>query len=243
MARHSKWHNIKHKKMAEDAQKSKVFTKHAKLISIAARNGADPATNPFLKSLIDNAKAENVPNDNIDRAIKKGAGADKGAAVFEEMLYEGFGPGGVAMLIQAITDKKNRALGNIKLIMAKKGGRMAEAGSVSWMFKKVGVILAEVPEQMTLQMGELELAIIDLGALEVETDENIFKIVTTPDDLGRMRNTLSEKELVIESAALTYEAKNKIRLSEDDPQREQLDILMGILEREDDVDEIFTNLE
>lgn len=243
MARHSKWHNIKHKKMAEDAQKSKVFTKHAKLIAIAARNGGDPATNPYLKALIDNAKAENVPNDNIDRAIKKGAGADKDAAVFEEMLYEGFGPGGVAMLIQAITDKNNRALGNIKVIMAKKGGRMADAGSVSWMFKKVGVILVEVPEALVGEMEKLELELIDLGAVEVETDENMFKIVTTPDDLGRLRNALESKGLIIESARLTYEANNKIAISEGDTLRDQLDLLIETLESEDDVDEIFTNLE
>lgn len=229
--------------MAEDARKGKVFTKHAKLIAIAARSGADPSTNPLLKALIDNARAVNVPNDNIERAIKKGAGADKDAAVYEEMLYEGFGPGGVAMLIQAITDKKNRALGNIKIIMGRKGGRMADSGSVSWMFKKVGIILAEVPEKMLGKMEELELEIIDLGALDVETDANMFKIVTSPEDLGRLRNTLEGRGLLIESSALTYEADNKIVLAEEDPQREALEILLEKLESEEDVDEIFTNLE
>jgi YebC/PmpR family DNA-binding regulatory protein len=258
MARHSKWHNIKHKKMAEDARKGKVFTKHAKLIAIAARNGADPSSNPLLKVMIDNAKAENVPNDNIERAIKKGAGADKNAAVYEEMLYEGFGPGGVAMLIQAITDNKNRALGNIKVIMGKKGGRMADPGSVAWMFRKAGLILAELPaeirsdkgvsddagskERMNERMEEIELKMIDLGARDVETDENMLRIVCAPEDLGRLRKALEEQGLRIESAAMTYEAANKVELTEEGPERAALEVLLEALENEEDVDEVFTSL-
>jgi YebC/PmpR family DNA-binding regulatory protein len=242
MARHSKWHNIKHKKMAEDARKGKIFTKHAKLIAIAARNGADPSSNPLLKAMIDNAKAENVPNDNIERAIKKGAGADKNAAVYEEMLYEGFGPGGVALLIQAITDNKNRALGNIKVIMGKKGGRMADPGSVSWMFRKTGVIMAESPELSPDQLEDLQLKIIDLGATEVENDQNLFRILCAPEDLGRLRKALLDLQLHIDSAAMTYQSANSVELAEGSEQRAALENLLEALENEEDVDEVFTNL-
>lgn len=243
MSGHSKWHNIKHKKMAGDAKKGKVFTKHAKLIAITARNNPDPSTNALLKAAIDNAKAENVPNDNIDRAIKKGAGMDKDAATYEEVLYEAFGPGGVAMLIQAITDNRNRALGNIKVILSKKGGRLADAGSVAWMFKKVGVIYVALSAEQLKNKDETELEMIDLGADDVETDGNVLKIITSPEEFGRVRNTLKDKGYQIESSSLVFESANSIALIEDSPEMETLQKLIDALEGEDDVDEIFTNLE
>lgn len=243
MSGHSKWNNIKHKKMAGDAKKGKIFTKHAKLIAITARNNPDPSTNALLKAAIENAKADNVPNDNIDRAIKKGAGMDKNAATYEEVVYEAFGPGGAAMLIQAITDNRNRALGNIKVIVSKKGGRLADAGSVAWMFKKVGVIYIELSPEQFKNKDEIELEMIDLGAQDVEIDGNVLKIVTSPEEFGRVRNTLKEKGYQIESSSLVFESSNSISLPEDGPEMESLQKLIDALEGEDDVDEVFTNLD
>ncbi|MCC6643862.1 YebC/PmpR family DNA-binding transcriptional regulator [Candidatus Peregrinibacteria bacterium] len=241
MARHSKWHNIKHHKMAADYKKGKVFTKHAKLIAMAARGGGDPDHNPLLKSMIENARAENVPNDNIERAIKKGTGEDKNAAVFEELIYEGFGPGGVAMLIQVLTDKKNRALGNIRTIMGKNGGRMGEAGSVAWGFKKVGVILLEIPEGMQSKLEELELALIDWSALDVVADGYFLRALTMPEDLGRIRKAALERGLRVDSAEISYEAANKVEI--DDKSAAELNSLIEKIEAEDDVMAVFTNAE
>jgi len=228
--------------MAEDARKGKIFTKHAKLIAIAARGGADPGSNPLLYAAVEIARAENVPNDNIERAIKKGSGEDKNAAVYEEITYDGFAPGGVALLIQTITDNKNRALGNIRVIMNKKGGRLAEAGAVSWMFKKVGQIFLALDEQQQKRLEDLVLEIIDLGALDVEADGEILKVTTSPEDYGKIRNELIKKGLIIDSSLLTYEATNKVALPENDPRREALEILLEALESDDDVSEVFTNL-
>ncbi len=242
MARHSKWHNIKHKKAAEDSRKGKVFTKHAKLIAIAARGGADPGSNPILKAAIEVARAENLPNENIERAIKKGSGEGKDAVNYEENIYEGFGPGGVAMLICTLTDNKNRALGNIKVIMNKKGGRLAESGAVAWMFKKVGVIFLEIEGKNLNRMEEIVLEIIDLGAKDVETDGNMMKVITSPEDLGKIRNEILAKGWPVESSELTYEANNTVDLAENDPNKEALEILIEALEEEDDVSDVFTNL-
>jgi len=244
MAKHSKWNNIKHQKQAEDSKKGKVFTKHAKLIAIVARNGADPDINPPLRMAIDNAKAESVPNDNIERAIKKGSGESKDSVLFEELVYEGFGPGGVAMLIEVLTDKKNRALGNIRTTMGKRGGRMAESGAVAWMFKKIGeIILAVQPEQVEW----IELKAIDLGADDVRADESegqvYLKITSSPENFGKIRRALSEKGVHIESSRLTYEASSKVSLNENSQEMQDLERLINLIEEEDDVSEVFTNLE
>jgi YebC/PmpR family DNA-binding regulatory protein len=244
MARHSKWNNIKHQKAAQDARKGKVFTKHARLIAIAARNGADPGSNPLLRMTIDNAKAERVPNENIERAIKKGSGEGKDSVLYEEAVYEGFGPGGVAMLIEVLTDNKNRAVGNIRTTMGKRGGRMGEGGSVAWMFKKVGEIILAVDRTKT---EEIELMAIDLGADDVQiesADEQTFlKIISTLEKFGRIRRELEEKGFNIDSSKLTYEASSKVSLAEESQEMADLERLIETLEEEDDVSEVFTNLE
>jgi YebC/PmpR family DNA-binding regulatory protein len=242
MSGHSKWNNIKHKKMAGDDKKGKVFTKHAKLIAVAARGNPDISTNAILKAAIDNAKAVNVPNDNIERAIKKGAGEDKNAATFEEIVYEAFGPGGVSLLIQTLTDNKNRALGNIKVILGKKGGRLADAGSVAWMFKKVGVIFLELSDEELKNREEVELEMIDLGVEELEIDGNMVKIVTTPDEFGRVRNALAESGYTVDNSAMVFQAANEVELPEEEPSFTALQNLVEALECEDDVDEVFTSL-
>jgi YebC/PmpR family DNA-binding regulatory protein len=181
MSGHSKWSSIKHKKAATDAVKGKVFTKHAKLVALAARKGGDPITNPSLRSAIDNAKAENLPVDNIERAIKKGTGEGKDAAQFSEIIYEARGPAGVAILIEALTDNKNRTITNLKVVVSKNGGQMGTAGSVAYLFGRKGLItvplkpaydpLAKVqpgPPQ-TKSVDDIEMIAIDSGAEDVKT--------------------------------------------------------------------------
>lgn len=245
MARHSKWNNIKHHKAVEDKKRGKVFTKHARLIAGAARGGGDPDHNPLLRSAIDNARAVRVPNDNIERAIKKGSGEGKDAVVFEEIVYEGFGPGGVAMLIEVLTDNRNRPFGNLKTTMGKRGGRVAENGAVAWMFKKVGEIILSAANQSRAE--ELELLAIDLGADDVqvssEDGENLVKIICSPENLGRMRKELEEKGFNVESSKMTYEASSKVALAEDSPEMAELERLIEYIEEDDDVSEVYTNLE
>jgi YebC/PmpR family DNA-binding regulatory protein len=249
-----KWQNIKYKKAADDSRRGKTYTKHAKLIAVAARGGGDPASNSLLKIAIDNAKAANVPNDNIEKAIKKGTGEDKNAAVFEEIVYEGFGPGGVAMLIEVFTDNRNRAMGNLRTTMGKRGGRMAESGAVAWMFKKVGEIILSVPSTageseaaIEAKAEELELLAIDLGAEDVQVShidgETLVKIVCSPENLGRMRRELEAKGLKIEESKMTYDASTKVALVEGSAELAELERLVGLIEEDDDVSEVYMNLE
>ncbi len=246
MARHSKWNNIKHHKAAADKKRGKVFTKHAKLIAVTARGGADPDLNPLLRMAIDNARAVRVPNENIERAIRKGSGEGKDAAVFEEIVYEGFGPGGVALLIEVLTDNRNRAFGNLKTTMGKRGGRVAENGAVAWMFQKIGEIILKVPAG---GVEELELAAIDLGADDVEVGEeenpgvSLVKITCSPENLGRMRLELSSKGYQIDSSQMTFVAGNKVTLEEGSTEMAELDRLIECIEVDDDVCEVYTNLE
>ncbi len=240
MARHSKWHNIKHRKAAADAKKGKVFTRHAKLIAIAARSGGpDPEMNPLLRAAIDNAKAANLPNDNIERAIKKGAGEGKNGANYEAIDYDAFGPGGVAILIQVLTDNRNRALTNIKNILNKNGGRFVDSGSVSWMFRKKGVI--EVMEGK-LPPDEMELQLIDAGAENVEVMEGGWRVITAYEDLALVKQNLSKAGVEIVSAEIVKIADNVIELADDAKEAEELLNLVDLLEEDDDVDQVFTNL-
>lgn len=197
MSGHSKWHSIKHKKGAEDAKRGKIFTKHAKLIAIAARGGGDPDMNPSLRMAIENARAENMPRDAIDRAIKKGTGESKDGVQMEEIIYEGYGPGGVALFIETLTDNRNRTVTALKLNLSKNGGTLGAAGSVAYMFKKRGLILvpatlvpvsgtrgSRVPDSKVAASDvqaqisgknaeEIELAAIDAGAEDVKVMSDI----------------------------------------------------------------------
>lgn len=240
MARHSKWNNIKHHKAAEDKRKGKLFTKHAKLIAVAARGGADPDHNVPLRSAVDNARAERVPNENIERAIKKGSGEGKDAAIYEEIVYEAYGHGSVAMLVEVLTDNRNRTFGNLKLTVSKKGGRMAENGAVAWMFKKIGIMIVEVPEGVSVD--EAELMLIDLGAADVEADGQMLQVKTSPEDLGKIRRELLEKGYKVDQSRMTYEASNKVELAEESVELVELEKLIEAIEADDDVSEVYTNL-
>jgi YebC/PmpR family DNA-binding regulatory protein len=182
MSGHSKWHSIRHKKGAADAARGKIFTRHAKLITIAARDGGDPEMNPSLRLAIDNAKKENMPNANIERAIKKGTGEDKDGTQFFEITYEGYAPGGIAVLVSTFTDNKNRTVSSIRSIFSKNGGNLGESGSVSFMFHKKGIILVSNPSD------EIEMAAIEAGAEDVVISEKMLEVSTDPKESVLFQN-------------------------------------------------------
>lgn len=242
MSGHSKWHSIKHKKAATDAKRGKIFTKHAKLITIAAREGGgEPDMNPGLRVAIENAKKDNMPNANIDRAIKKGTGADKDAAQIIEIMYEGFGPEGTAILVQCLTDNKNRSHTNVKTIFSKNGGNLGESGSVAWMFKKSGLILLPVgdkdPEELTLQA-------IDAGAQDVKTlkdpEGDKLEIITEPTEVAAVRTALESAGFQPESANITYLADNEVDVN-DLSTAQKIIKLLDALDDDEDVGEVYSN--
>ncbi len=244
MSGHSKWHNIKVKKMATDAKRGKAYTKYARLIEIAARDGGDPMSNVRLRTLIDAAKGESVPNANIERAIKKGSGELKGDAM-EEITYEAYGAGGAAFILEALTDNRNRTLSNVKLILSKHGGRFAANGSVMWMFERRGVVLAGgegivalVKDNERLELLELEL--IDLGAEDFEASDEHLQVVIDSTKWSAVRDFLKDKGFTIESAGLQYVAKQTANI--DQEAMLKVDDLIGALEEDDDVSEVYTNV-
>lgn len=239
MSGHSKWHSIKHKKGIADAKRGKIFTKHAKLIAIAARGGEDPEMNPGLRTAIENAKADNVPNANIDKAIKKGSGQDKDATVLEEVMYEGYGPCGTAILIEVITDNRNRSLTNVKTIVAKNGGNLGAAGSVAWMFKRKGVIMAKAP---SLAPEEAELLAIDAGAEDLTFENGEFEIVTPDNLLMDVRDNLEKSGFVIGKAEISYLPKNPVKIDEV-AKAEKVLKLLDALEDDDDVSRLHSNFD
>lgn len=239
MSGHSKWHSIKHKKGLADAKKGKIFTKHAKLITIAAQSGADISINSALRAAIDSAKADNMPNTNIERAIKKGTGEDKDAAQIVEVMYEGYGPCGTAILVQALTDNKNRTVAAIKHTFSKNGGNMAEAGAVSWMFERKGVIMVDISGK---DHEEMELMAIDAGADDVSLDGDTLEVYTDPTQLAEVKNKISEAGLAVQSANLTYLPKNTVKI-ENKADAEKVLKLIEALEDEEDAGDVYANFD
>jgi YebC/PmpR family DNA-binding regulatory protein len=239
MSGHSKWATIKRKKAVVDAKRGKTFTKYIKEITVAARaGGGDTEANPRLRSAIAGAKAVNMPADNIDRAIKKGTGELPGVN-YEEATYEGYGPGGIAILIDCLTDNRNRTTGEIRHILTKHAGRMAEAGSVQWMFHSKGTITVSrsAADEDTL----LGLA-LDAGAEDVNTDDvETYEITTTPQQFEAVKKALEAKSIPIGSAEMGKAAQNLISLAEKDA--EQALRLMEVLEDHDDVQRVSSNLD
>ncbi len=241
MSGHSKWHNIKVRKMASDAKKGKAYTKFARLIEIAAREGGgDPVSNIRLRALIDAAKSESVPNANIDRAIKKGTGALKGEAM-QEVTYEAYGPSGAAFIIECLTDNKNRTLGNVKLILSKNGGRFAQSGSVLWMFERKGVVAgrSEKLKMKSEKLEELELSLIDLGAEDFDVQEDYLQVTTDGTAWSGVRDFLKTQNFEIVSAGLQFIAKQTAPV--DSVTMQKLEALITALEEDDDVSEVHTN--
>ncbi len=239
MSGHSKWHSIKHKKGAEDKRRGKIFTKHAKLIAIAARSGGDPDMNPALRVVIENARAENMPRDNIERAIKKGTGESKDGVVMEEIIYEGFGPGGVALYVHALTDNKNRTVTNLKHTLGKHGGNLGAAGSVGYLFKKHGLILVPATGQ---DSEKIELAAIDAGAQDIKTGGDLIEIYTDSQDLMKVKKAFEKAGIKVDSARLTYDAQTVVSVKDEATARKILD-LIDVIEQDDDIAEVFSNLE
>lgn len=240
MSGHSKWATTKHKKAIIDAKRAKLFTKAAKLITIAARDGesADPTMNASLRLAIDNAKAISMPRDNIDRAISRGIGGSDEAATLEEITYEAYAPGGVALLIECLTDNKNRALSEIKMILNKAGGSLANSGSVAYLFKKIGQII--VDEDKNDARGEdLEMKIIDSGADDFEKDENIYIVTSSFSHLNAVKNNLQENGIIIDSAESVQIPSAYCEVPED--KKEQIEKLLDDLDDLDDVNNVYSN--
>jgi len=249
MSGHSKWHSIKHKKAATDAKRGKIFTKHAKLVAVAARTGGDPNMNPSLRAAIDNARAENMPMENIERAIKKGTGESKDSAKIEEVMYEGFGPGGTALFIESLTDNRNRTISSLKTIMGKKGGTIGEAGSVGYLFQRKGLIVIPVGGEGDAKSGqvsndmpadELELAAIDAGADDVVRFDDEIHVFTHWQQLMKVRSSLEEAGVKSRSAELIYVPDAEIEVT-DEKIAQQILNLIDALEEDDDVSTVFTN--
>lgn len=240
MSGHSKWATTKRKKAAIDAKRGKIFTKLAKLVTIAARDGksGDPVTSPSLRMAVENAKASSMPKENIERAIQRGIGGGSGAQI-EEVTYEAYGPFGVAMLIECLTDNKNRILGEMKAILSRGGGSIATSGSVSYLFKKIGQIVID-ESRNDLKGEELELTIIDSGADDFEKEENLYVVTTKFIDLYSVAKKLAESNLTIESSEAVNIADNLIDLSED--KKETVLSLIDKIDDLDDVSNVFTNI-
>lgn len=239
MSGHSKWASIKHKKGAADAKRGKIFTQAAKLITIAAQKGGDPDMNPTLRAAIDKAKEVNVPNANIDRAIKRGTGELKEGAEIQELSYEGYGPGGVALLIQTLTDNKNRTVAEVKNILSKNGGRMADAGSVAWMFEHKGLIMVAASAN---QVEEIELQAIDWGAEDVKAEGGQVEIVTALADFIKVKEAVEKAEYLIESAELAHIPKNEVAVTDEATARKILK-LMNELDDSEDVSAVASNFD
>jgi YebC/PmpR family DNA-binding regulatory protein len=238
MAGHSKWANIKHRKAAQDAKKGKVFTKVAREITVAAKEGGgDPEMNPRLRLALDKAKAVNLPKDNVDRAIKKGTGEGSENS-YEDITYEGYGPAGVAILVQALTDNKNRTVAEVRSTLSKKGGSMGEAGCVAWIFEKKGVM--EVTKEGVDEEKLMETA-LEAGAEDFIDDEDVFAVHCAPSDFMDIKTTLEEAGYSLDYAEVTMKPKNTVPVESADLQK--LMNLTDALEDLDDVQEVFSNFE
>jgi YebC/PmpR family DNA-binding regulatory protein len=238
MSGHSKWHSIKHKKGALDAKRGKLFTKFIKEITVAARSGGgDPEGNARLRKAIADAKAGNMPNDTIDRAIRRGTGEEEGVN-YEEITYEGYGPGGVALMIQSLTDNRNRTVAEIRHIFSKNGGNLGEAGSVGWMFEKKGYI---VVDKSTKSEEELFDLAIESGADDLRDDEDTFEIMTSPDAFDGVLTAIKGAGIEPQVAEVEMVPQNYIRLEGGDAR--QMLKLMEALEDHDDVQKVSANFD
>ncbi len=234
MSGHSKWHTIQKKKGAADAKRGQVFTKLAKAITVAAKTGGggDPAFNFQLRVAIDSAKAANMPKDNIERAVKRGTGEGADAVIIEEVMYEGFGPGGAALLIHCLTDNRNRSIADVRTVMNKKGGNLGGQGSVKWMFDHKGIIV--VAGELN---DELELLLIDSGAEDIHVENQMIEVVTGSSELKQVLDAIDQPA---EHAGLAYLPKEMVTL--EGKEQEQLDVLIEALDALDDVDTVYTNV-
>ncbi|MBR8664221.1 YebC/PmpR family DNA-binding transcriptional regulator [Bacillus paralicheniformis] len=239
MAGHSKWKNIQRRKNAQDAKRGKIFMKLAKEIYVAAKEGGpDPESNASLRLVIDKAKNANMPNDNIDRAIKKASGSQDGKS-YEEITYEGYGPSGVAVMVKCLTDNKNRTATNVRTAFSKNGGSLGETGCVSYMFDRKGYIAIE-REDIEIDEEEFMLEVIDAGAEELETSEELFEIYTEPEQFEEVKKNLEERGYETATAEMTMVPQTYAEV--DETLQEKVEKLIDALEDDDDVQEVYTNV-
>ena len=238
MSGHSKWASIKHKKGAVDAKRGKVFTKLIKEITVATRMGEkDPDSNPRLRVAIAAAKAENMPKENIERAIKKGTGDLEGSN-YEEVTYEGYGPGGVAVLIEVLTDNKNRAVADVRHLFERSGGNLGEAGCVAWMFSQKGLIVFQkdqVEEEMLFELA------LEAGADDIKEDEKELEVITEPSSFEKVKTAIENAGISYTLAEITMIPKTTVKI--DDKHAQQMLTLMESLEDNEDVNHVYANFD
>jgi len=238
MSGHSKWHNIKIRKQAQDQKKGKVFGKLSREIIVAAKEGGgDPDTNNRLRVAIDKARTAGMPQDNVKRAIQRGTGDVEGTS-YEQAVYEGYGPGGVAIMVYVLTDNRNRVVGELRRIFGRQGGNLGEANCVAWLFEQKGVII--VPVEAASEDALLEAA-LEAGAEDMQVDDTSFEIRTAPGDLDAVKQALDSSGISYESAELTMLPQTRVSLEE--KQAQQVLRLMDALEDQDDVQQVYANFD
>jgi YebC/PmpR family DNA-binding regulatory protein len=239
MSGHSKWSSIKHKKGAADAKRGKLFSKLSRAIIVAAKEGGgDPTNNLGLQNAIEKARSYSMPKDNIERAIARGSGADTDAQAFETVIYEGYGPGGVAVLVEALTDNRNRTAAEVRHIFAKSEGNLGEAGAVGWLFERRGIVLVDA----SADEDELTLAAAEGGADDVSLDGSSYQVVAPPENLASVREAIEQAGIVVQSAELTMVPKTTVDL-EDEAAAKKVLRLMDALEENDDVQDVYANFD
>ena len=245
MSGHSKWSTIKRKKGANDAARGKVFTRLAREIQVAARGGADPNANVTLRLAGDRARAENMPKENIDRAIRRGAGLDKDAAEIEEVTYEGYGPNGIALIVQCLTDNRNRTISDVRRAFTRAGGNMGEPGSVAWQFTESGYLLFNLADEDGEARGidpeELFMAALEAGAADVVTGDDAVEVYTARNDFGLVSQALTEAGYTADESSLLMRPNTTMALDGD--QATSVLNLIDALEELDDVSNVYHNLE
>jgi YebC/PmpR family DNA-binding regulatory protein len=237
---HSKWSTIKHKKGAADARRGKLFSKLSRAIMVAAKEGgADPASNLALQNAIEKARSYSMPKDNIERAIAKGAGEGDDGAVFETVVYEGYGPEGVAVLVEALTDNRNRTASDVRHLFAKHGGNLGATGAVAWQFERRGVVLVAADG---VDEDELVLAAADAGAEDVERDGETFVVSSSPDELTAVRQALETAGYTLESVGLSMVPKTTVAIGDESTAKQIVRLVEG-LEESDDVQDVYANFD
>jgi len=240
MSGHSHFSSIKHKKAIEDEKRGKIFSKFARMISVAVKDGVDPASNSKLRQVLDEAKDFNMPKDKIERAIKRGTGEIEGGKL-EEIVYEAFGPAGIAVIIECITDNRNRTLAEIKHIIQKYNGKLAESGAVKWLFERKGIISVQIKED-SKDKASMELAAIESGADDIYYDEQeeLLEIYTKTEELEKVKKNLTDQKIEIDSSYLGWIAKDETDVEE--KERNACEKFFEELDEKDDVQNIYSNL-
>jgi YebC/PmpR family DNA-binding regulatory protein len=235
---HSKWATIKHKKGKTDARRGKLFSKLSRAITVAAREGGpDPGMNIALANAVEKAKGESMPKDNIERAIQRGSGGGEGEQ-YESIVYEGYGPAGVAIIVEVLTDNRNRSAAEVRNIFSKHGGSLAQPGAVAWVFERRGSIVVDAAK---FTEDDVMTAAIDAGAEDVQQDGDQFEVLTEPTDLAAVRDALAAAGIAFDSAELTMVPKNTVKLEEGDARKTMK--IMDALEDSDDVQEVYANFD